>query len=82
MTRTININGSIKDYSAVVEYDIEVERNYGADADGNRGQYAEFIEGFRIIFVYNDKGVDIMNRIPEATMQKIHDDCLEFVRHD
>lgn len=38
-----------KEVSALVEVDIFIDNNYGADADGNRGQRAVFIEGPTVV---------------------------------
>lgn len=59
-------------FRADVDVDMYSERNYGADADGNRGIYRAFIEGIDIDRVSIDGGADLdLNRIPETMKEAI-----------
>ena len=42
-----------------VEFNIYSENDYGADRDGNRGIYAEWIEDGKILYIENQNGIEI-----------------------
>lgn len=48
---TVVLDGEILECE--VEVEVGADANHGADADGNRGQYQEFIEGFTVKSVEN-----------------------------
>lgn len=59
--------------TAKVEVKMVSENNYGADADGNRGCYAEFVDDAIIEEVIDASGKDITSEISVKQKEQILD---------
>jgi hypothetical protein len=66
---------SNKDYTIEVEVDYSIDRNYGADADGNRGKTEAFIDDIKIRTVLNKDGDDLFPRLKKRTIDKLYEYC-------
>jgi hypothetical protein len=73
---TVKVDYDGQEYEADVEVVIACDHNYGADADGHRGTYMEFIDDILIKEVRDKDGVagepskeliDIISDVAEAT---------------
>jgi len=62
-------------YTAEVTVYISSDSNYGADADGNRGIYREFIDDIKIDSVTNENGeeVEITDDIYDIVSNELDD---------
>ena len=58
--------------SGMVDY--YTEKNYGADADGNRGWTQTFVDDYEIESIVNKKrkNVELIHRISKETLDKIY----------
>jgi len=69
------------EYNCICEVFVEEEMDYGADADGNRGERRLFVNEVRVISVYDDSGdplsvedfsTSFINCIKEEAVDKFH----------
>ena len=70
-----------KEYECEVDILVVADAQYGADADGNRGMYAEFIEEVEIETIYDIKADE--HHLPDCMdselVDKIYDKVNEIV---
>ncbi len=72
MKQTLGLETKFETYKVTGEFEIIVDHNYGADADGNRGVHREWVEEVDIKSIENkNKRINILKRIPEKTLEKI-----------
>jgi len=70
MTKTFQYEFDMADegtetWDVQIEYSTVTDRNYGADADGNRGMEVTFIEDVKFQ-IFDPKGKDITNTVMET----------------
>ena len=58
-------------YDVVVEADYSIDKNYGADADGNRGIRRLELNDFDIVSVVGKSERELVKRLPKATIAKL-----------
>lgn len=72
LKQTLELETKFETYKVTGEFEIIVDNNYGADADGNRGVHREWVEEVDIKSIERE-GIDILERIPGQTLSKIGD---------
>jgi len=50
-----------KTYHAVVDFTLEIDKNYGADADGNRYIESAFLADLNVISILNEKDIEMVD---------------------
>ena len=58
-------------YHVMVEADYSIDKNYGADADGNRGVRRLELNDFEIVSISGKTERELVKRLPKATMKKL-----------
>lgn len=50
-----------KAYHAIVDFTLEVDKSYGADADGNRYIESVFLADLNVISILNEKDIEMVD---------------------
>ncbi len=84
-TYTVTVEGLEIDehvYEAECEVEAYSDSNYGADADGNRGGYMEFIERVEILSCAKDDISIDLKDLPDKVRDKIEEVAGDMERPD
>ena len=76
----INIEYNDQEYVAHVFIECYIDKNYGADADGNRGIEKIFYQGVKIIFVsMNGEEVELSLEIEVKIENEVAEKWMEMI---
>lgn len=59
------------EYQCVVDVEFHVDEDYGADADGNRGEPRLFIDDVKILDVYYEIDGKFTSIVPGITLEEL-----------
>lgn len=77
--KTITLESKGREYEIDCEFEISFDNNDGADRDGNRGVYNEWVEDVLLLGIHNVNrpDVDLLDRLSIPIRQKVYDFALK-----